>query len=505
MDFARAAAQAADIARSWSDEGGPGGALILFDRDGIRSEHAGGFADLEQCIAYAPDTLNRWASITKHIFCATLFRDGRIPFGDALGAHVSGLSPALAAVTVEDALGMSGGVPDLMETAWLLGVPPTAGTTIEGLRGFARRLTALNFAPGAEVSYTNTGYLLAETALEAKGTDFATALKTQFTGPLGLAMHYPTDYGVVVPGLAHGYWKADDGWRRGMYGMRFSASGGIAGSGRTLADWLRALLRNEGPTQGVLDWLSVPRALTSGAATDYARGLAVHKVGGTRLLGHGGSLPGYKDHFLLHQPSGTGLVVVCNREDVDPYLVALRVMLAGLGDALPPPADGILPAGLFAAEDGSPYWIENEGPRTTFLGAQQPMFRAPDGGAMTLSPYMAMALKPDGGGIAGHVGHVRRRFVRVEKGEAVPASWAGRYVLPAMGAALEVTVENGTATLHQGVGSLAASYPLEAIGANRALFRRADAQWAQRPCLHFTADGLRMVANRSRVLNFIRA
>lgn len=505
MDLARAAAEAAGISQSWTDEGGPGGALILFDRDGIRSEHAGGFANLEYRVPFTAETLNRWASITKHIFCSTLFKDGRIPFGDRLGAHVKGLSPALASVSVEDALGMSGGLPDLMETYWLLGVPPTATTSQNGLRDFARRLTATNFAPGGEVSYTNTGYLLAEAGLEAKGTSFLEALRTNLTGPLGLDMRYPTDFGEVVPNLAQGYWKGEDGWRRGAYGMRFSASGGIAGSGRTMAEWLRALLRDEGAAKGVLDWLSVPRRLPGGADNDYARGLAVHRVSGQRFFGHGGSLPGYKDHFLIHPETDTGLVVVSNREEVDPYLIALRVMLAGVGSALPDAAAGVLPDGLFAAEDGSPFWIETEGARTTSLGAQQPMFRAAGGGAITLSPYMAMALHAEGDVVSGHVGHVARSYRKVPAGLEPDKAWAGRYVLPELSAALEVTVEGGAATLHQGVGPLAASYVLEPIGAGRALFRRTDSQWSQRPCLHFADNAVRLVGNRSRVLHFTRA
>lgn len=505
MDFVRAAAEAASIAQAWTDEGGPGGALILFDRDGIRGEHAGGFADLEHRVPFTPDTLNRWASMTKHIFCATLFRDGRMGFAETLGAHLPGLSPALAAVTLDDALGMCGGVPDTMESAWLLGVPPTAGTKLPELRAFAARLPALNFAPRSEVSYTNTGYLLAEAALEAKGTGFAEALHRHFTGPLGLAVHYPGDFGLALPGLATGYWKDEAGWHRGMYGMRLVASGCLAGSARTLAAWLRALLRDEGPTQGVLDWLATPRTLLDGTATDYARGLAVHRVAGVRLFGHGGSLPGYKDHFLIHPESGAGLVLLCNREDVDPYLLALRVMLAGLGTALPSSAEGVLPEGLFAAADGSPFWIENEGAFTTFLGARQPMFRAADGEAMTLSPYMAMGLRPEGEAIAGHVGHAPRRFVRVPAGLRAPAHWRGRYVLPEMDAVLGVSVENGAATLRQGVGSLAACHALEPLGADRALFSRADAQWSQRPCVQFTADGLNLISNRSRVMAFRRA
>lgn len=505
MDIGKARQAADGVTADWAEQGGPGGAVVLFDAAHVLHASAGGFAELGFRTPFTPDTVGRWASITKHIFCATLLRDGRMEMGSTLGAWLPDLQPALAGVTLEDALGMTGGLPDLMEAGWLAGVPPTAGATIPGMVALAHRLTALNFSTGTEVAYTNTGYLLAEAGLARLGTGFAEALDRHFLAPLDLAMHYPADYGVVLPALAHGYWRRDGGpWRIGTYGIPFAASGGIAGSALTLAAWSQALLRDAGPTQGLLDWLATPRTLPSGAPADYGRGMAIHRVGGVTLLGHGGSLPGMKNHFLLHRPSGTGVVVLSNREDTDAYGLALRVMLAGLDATHPEPATSLLPEGLFADVTGAPCWIEVAGSLVTFMGAQVPLYRAADGAAFSLSPYIAMALQADGDDIAGHVGHAPRRFAKVGP-VALDPHWAGRWVLPGQDAVLTIAARPGGATITQGLGPLAATFPLTALDADRATFTRTDAQWTQRPCLAFSEDRLTLGTNRCRGLVFVRA
>src|SRR5690606_18158394 len=102
-----------------------------------------------------------------------------------------------------------------------------------------------------------------------------------------------------VPNLATGYWKSPQGWRRGRYGLHFSASGGITGTARDLATWAHALLVGRGPAAGLLRTLAAPRALLDGTPTGYGLGLARAPLGGHELIGHGGSLPGYKNHFLI--------------------------------------------------------------------------------------------------------------------------------------------------------------------------------------------------------------
>jgi CubicO group peptidase (beta-lactamase class C family) len=270
MDWHRATAVASGIAARWTTEGGPGGAILLFDADEIRAEACGGLASLELGVAFTAETATRYASISKHFFGALVLRlcdAGVLALDDALGAHLPGLSPALAAVTLGRALDMTSGLPDVMETQWLLGVPWTAGLDRHALLRFACRLDALNYQPGSEISYTNTGYRLIEAALALQSQPVNAALHQHFFAPLALSIRLTEDETEPVPGLATGYWRNETGWRRGRYGLNFSASGGLAGSARDLVVWLQALLGGHPPAGGLLARLGARRHLADGRPT----------------------------------------------------------------------------------------------------------------------------------------------------------------------------------------------------------------------------------------------
>jgi CubicO group peptidase (beta-lactamase class C family) len=99
MNWDKASAVAGAMAQAWTREGGPGGVILLFDADDIRTEAFGGRASLELDAPFRADTATRFASISKQFFAALLLLDGRIGLDDPLGAHI-GLPPALAEVPV---------------------------------------------------------------------------------------------------------------------------------------------------------------------------------------------------------------------------------------------------------------------------------------------------------------------------------------------------------------------------------------------------------------------
>lgn len=506
FDLARARARAEAIAAAWTAEGGPGGVIVLFDRDGPRASACGGLASLEHGVAIAPETRFRWASITKHLFAALLLRRGGIGLEDPLGAHLPDLAPPAAAVPVGRALDMTGGIPDAMEALWQLGVPWTASLSRQALLRFSAAIGALNFAPGRAISYSNTGYRWLEEAFEPRFGPVGAAWAEAFFTPLGLAsVRFPRDWGEPVPQLATGYWRdAAGSWRAGQYGLHLAASGGLAGSAPDLALWLAALLADRAAVQGLLARLGAPRRLADGRATGYGLGLASTSLGGLALLGHGGSLPGFKNHVLMAPALGIGVVVLTNREDADAHGLALGTLAAGCGAALPPPAAD-LPTGLFAAADGAPLWLELAPGRATVLGASEPLFAAADGWAVSRSPHMAIRLRPEGGMIAAEIDHVACRLAPVPAEAAADPAWAGRWCEEAQGAAFEVAVAEGQATLTMGTGPLRAAIPLRPLGAGRAVGRCVEGPWTLAPCFAFTATTCRIVTNRCRVFSFRRA
>lgn len=507
MDWQAAAVEAGRIAQGWTAEGGPGGAVVAFDGEELRAQACGGMSNLELGLPFAADTVVRFASISKHFMASLLLHEadqGDLPgLDEFLGAHLA-LSPALGGVTLGRAMDMTGGLPDAMETLWHLGVPPSAGMSHQALLDFVRRMDRLNFAPGTEISYSNTGYRLIQAILEARGIDYPALLTERLLRPLGVGLRFPYDDTEPVPQLAGGYWKSPAGWRHGRYGLHISASGGWAGSAHELVTWLQALMTGRGPLEGLLARLARRRTLTDGRPTGYGLGLARQVLGQHLLVGHGGSLPGFRSYFLLDPETHAGVVVVCNREDVEASTLALRVMAALHGVTLAEPARGVLPSGLYAMP-GTPFWMEHAAGSVTWLDASDTVYPDGKGGVVNRSAHMPISLRMEGGAIVGEIGHVARRFLPVASGIAADAAWEGEWVCPAQNARFSVTVQNATARLVSGAGPLFTELPLRPLGEGRALVERCEGPWSHRICLAFAGDEVRLVSNRSRALRFTRA
>lgn len=506
MRWRKAAELAAGIAAGWTAEGGPGGSIILFDAEDIRSESCGGLSSIELRLPFTATTAVRYASISKHFLASLLLRladEGVLSLEDPIGAHLPGLAAAPAGVPIARALDMTGGLPDTMETLWLLGVSWTASMDRAALLRFIGGVDGLNFPSGTEVSYSNTGYRLLEAALQHSGRDYPTLLRERFFRPLGLTMMLPEDETVPVPGLATGYHRTPDGWRRGRYGLHVSASGGLTGSAQDLVAWLQALMTGASPAEGLLAPLGARRLLTTGKQSDYGLGLARSPLPGEIAVGHGGSLPGYKHHFLLLPAHRAGVVVLTNREDADAHGIALSVAAALTGAELPEDGAGLLPQGMFVAEEG-PFWLEQQAGKATFLGATEQLFRGRDGMAVTRSAHLPMALSFTGEAIEGEIGLAPRRFRPVLPDAALAPGWAGTWLNEDYGARFDIAL-GAEPSLTVGTGPLRVALPMTPLDPHRALTDRADGPWRQRACLLLDEDSLRVVGNRSRVLTFRRA
>ncbi|HWL81142.1 MAG TPA: serine hydrolase domain-containing protein [Roseomonas sp.] len=494
LSWQQAASCAASLISGWAEDE-PGGIVLGFDASGPRFVEARGLASIEHGLPFGLATPTRLASITKHVFCAVALREG-MDMAAPLGALVPGLPEAVAAAPLGRALGMTGGLPDLVESFGLLGVPASADFGRATLLEMAHNLPGLNFAPGSSISYTNTGYRLAESALSAP---FGALLERHFPG---LGFFYPEDETAPVPNLATGYWRdAERGWRRGRYGLNYSASGGLACSAEALMRWSLRLMAGEGGTAGLWQALTRSGTLLDGRETGYGLGLSRVPLEGPVLWGHGGSLPGYKNHLLLAPELGAGVIVLSNREETGAYRMSLAVMAALAGLALPPP--GQLPAGLFAEAEG-PRWVESTGDSLFLLGAQEALSRGADGLAHGLQAHLAFALRvaPDGA-LEGGLGHQDCRLLPVPEDAALDPHLVGDWVGEGLNCEARLTIAEGGRIRLPGQPLQWAM--LRPLGPGKALAERASPPSRSRFALWLAgSDELRLVSQRSRVLTFRR-
>jgi CubicO group peptidase (beta-lactamase class C family) len=500
QDWSRAQAEASDIAAAWSRERSPGGAIVLFDRDGVRAALSGGLAVIEHGVDFTPDTANRLASISKHMLAVLLLRAG-LPLEARLADLVPRLPAAIGQVELGRALDMTAGLPDMMETLWQQGVPFTAGLSETDILAVAQRLPGLNEAPGREMAYSNTGWRLAQRALTIRlGRPYA-EIVADLMAELDLPIRFVQDESEIVPGLASGYWRDGAQWRRGRYGMHFSASGGMAGSATALARWSAALLAGRGPLAGMLDRLTAPRRFGDGLDSVYRLGLVRSTLGDAALIGHGGSLPGYRNHVLIAPDAGLGVVVLTNREE-DALWPALRVMAALLDAVLPEPPVRDW-SGLYATETG-PFWAELTRDSISFMGGYERLVRDGADGLRSLPAYLDIRLRPDGpDALRGRIGGVERRLLRVPAGVALDAGLPGRWRDARSG--VEIVIRPDGTACFPWTGATGTETVLTPLPGGRALADLGHGPWRHRPCLWLQPDGaLRLASHRARILHFQR-
>lgn len=497
LDWRAAEEAATEVARVWG-EGEPGGAIVGFDRAGIRFTRAGGVESLATLVPFTARSVVRYASVTKHVFdTMVLLHPELIGLDDRLGDHLPELRAPLGEVTVGRALDMTGGLPDTRECLTLLGLSVYSETEAGPLLAYLSRLTRLNFEAGSEISYSNTGYRLVEAALERKGLRFADWVQATIAGPFGLAMTAPDVWNDPVRGLVPGYWHTGEKWQLSAAGLHISASGSLTGSAEDLARWLIALTGRQGVLAGVFERLAASRHLADGRPTGYGLGLRRSVLGARTLIGHGGSHPGYKTHFLIDAASGAGVVVVANREDTNTYKAALGCLAALTGEPLPETAAG-LGDGTYVTDSG-PWWITVNGAAVNFLDAEDTLYDDGDGWSSTRSATAPVRLRRDGEAVVGEIGFVARRFLPAECGP-VPTELSGRWESPE-GAAFDIVGGD----VVWGIGPRRRRTPLEMLGGGRYLFTLCDGPWRKRVCLHrLAADRLELVLSRARMIEYIR-
>lgn len=499
VNWSQARAEALSIAEAWTRGAGPGGAVVLFDDEGIRDALGGGYASTEHALPFMPDTPNRLASISKH-FLASALLQANISLEAPLGEFLDDLPEPLSKVPLGRALDMTGALPDMMEVLWQQGVPFTATLSAADIRSNLRRLPGLNGVAGEEMAYSNTGWRLGQTIVEQRtGLGYAEVIG-KLVAPLGLPIRFVSDETEIVPGLANGYWRDGDGWRRGRYGLNFSASGGMAGSAAALARWCSALLAGRAPLAGMLERLLAPRRFNDGGESGYRLGLVATTLGGIALVGHGGSLPGYRNHMLMAPELGIGVVVLTNREE-DALWPALRVLVALAGIEMPAAAPDA-PTGLFAAEAG-PFWAELTADSISFMGGFERLVPNGAGGLRSLPAYLDIDLTPSGPDILeGRIGGARRRLLRVPPTSLDPRL-AGEWRERSFDLALTIGPD-GTARLPW-AGTTGIESALTPLPGGRAIADLTHGPWRHRPCLWLQPDGsLQVASHRARILHFDR-
>jgi CubicO group peptidase (beta-lactamase class C family) len=295
------------------------GCAVGVARDGTTLvEKAYGLADLEHGVPNRPDTIFEVGSVSKQVTAAAvllLAREGRLALDDPVSKYIPDLPDYGTPLTVRHMLTHTGGLRDWGELAAIAGWPRgTRVHTHAHVLEIAARQRALNFPPGTNWSYSNTGYNLAAMIVSrVAGKPFAEFCRERLFEPFHMTnTSWRDDHARVVPGRATAYGEEEDGYRVRMPFEDVHGNGGLL---TTAADLLRWNRRFDVPSPDEAEMVrqqQEPATLTNGERLDYALGLFVRVRNGVTEVAHGGGTGGYEAFLARYPAERLSVAVLCN-------------------------------------------------------------------------------------------------------------------------------------------------------------------------------------------------
>jgi len=226
------------------------------------------------------------------------------------------------------------------------------------LRVMARQRD-LNFRPGEELVYCNTGFtLLGIIVSRVTGTPFPEWMAENVFGPLGMSRtHFHEDHQLIVPGRAYSYTEAPEvGLQKAVLSYANVGATSLFTTSEDLARWLVNLDGGVVGGKRVLSLMHETRAvLNNGDTLGYAMGLSIGEHRGLRTVGHSGGDAGFRTYAVRFPDQGLSVNVLSNLGSFNPSDLAYRAAAIYLEEEME-----AAEAGLAAADEEAPEALERD-------------------------------------------------------------------------------------------------------------------------------------------------
>lgn len=343
----------------WDTEQSAGCAAAI-TRDGRPVlARAYGMADLEHGITNTPETIFEAGSVSKQFTAAAivlLALDGELSLDDDVRRYVPELPDYGHTITIRHMLTHTSGLRDWGSVAAIGGWGRSSRThTHDHVIDILSRQRGLNFVPGTEYSYSNSGYnLLAVIVDRVSGMPFAEFSRTRIFEPLGLRdTQWRDDYRRIVEGRSSAYAMRDGGWIIDRPIENVHGNGGLLTTVADLLVWNEALAAGTLGGQAFVDMMHQRGVLNDGRSIDYASGVFVGTLDDVREISHTGSTAGYRAFLARYPEQRVGVAVLCNAGNVNPGRVGRSVARIVLGGRARAVSTAATPAGARPAQASS--------------------------------------------------------------------------------------------------------------------------------------------------------
>jgi CubicO group peptidase (beta-lactamase class C family) len=334
-----------ELFAAWNKPDSPGCALAIIQDGAIAYERGYGMADLEREVPISPVSVFDIGSTGKQftaMLMAILAKQGDLSLDDTIHKYVPEMPSYEQPITIRHLIHHTSGLRDYTTLMHLSDMHFENFYYEDELLELICRQKQLNFRPGDEFLYSNTGYfLLGIVAKRITGQSFPELIRQNILKPLGMqATDFNDDAKRIVKNRAVGYSpKEGDGYCTDMSFCGGYGDGAILTTVKDLFLWDQNFYNNKlgGGGEELIQEMLAPGELNSGEGLDYAFGLFITDYRGLRMVSHGGGWAGYRSELVRFPDQKLSVVCLSNLTSVNPSRLAQQVADLYLADQLAAP------------------------------------------------------------------------------------------------------------------------------------------------------------------------
>ena len=323
-----------DFVRATMEKHKTPGIAIAVVRDGEPARVQGyGLANIELEVPVTPATIFQTASVGKQFTAAgilLLAEEGKLKLDDPLALHFPSAPATWHRITIRHLLTHTSGISDSSDDLY----DELRDYTEEEHLEISWKLP-LEFAPGSQWSYCNTGYIILG-ILTSKLTDmhWSEFLKQRILEPAGMTTARVISESDIIKNRADGYERNEDGELQNQEWVPPSdntlADGSLYVTARDMVAWDAALRERRLLSEASYDAWWTPVSLGDGITYPYGFGWSLSEQRGRRLIEHGGSWQGFRTAIARYVEDKLTVVVLANAAGTPTETIAHEI--AGMVD-----------------------------------------------------------------------------------------------------------------------------------------------------------------------------
>ena len=316
------------------------GAAVAVEKDGkVIYKKGFGSAELEYDIPITPGTVFHIASVSKQFTCFSILlleKQGKLSIYDDIRKYIPEVPDLGKVITLNHLMHHTSGLRDQWELLAMAGWRLDDIITKDQILRIVSRQKELNFNPGDEYLYCNTGFtLLAEVVARVSGQTFPEFTRTHIFEPLKMRnTQFYDNCEKIVKNRAYSFYADSTGFKKSILSYSNAGATSLFTTAEDLCLWSRNF---ENPVVGdkeIINRMNLRGVLNKGDTITYAMGQDIGKYKGLKIISHGGADAGYRSFLVRFPDQRFSVNVLSNLATFDPGGMSFQIADIYLKDKL---------------------------------------------------------------------------------------------------------------------------------------------------------------------------